>query len=469
MESLARRVSGLLLGAVFVMPWANDARGASAKATAAPPPLAVEVAPPKVIVRSPTVVKNAGGAATSKPKPVATAAQVTITAPLAEQLKLENVGTNQADPHLKVTDGTATLSVEPGQQLIVKREEAAASNKPPVQLSDAAKNSLEATVLVGTRDAQDRPSVRQFQPFVLAEVTPLRWDTESRTYQTTLLVGLDPLPGDSSAGFRLDTPIPFQLTGENLERIVPTRVSISEAGPSGYQRVLLSTSRFAVPVKVSAHSTAGDGTFSAQVEPGPVSFALSVGEASIDGLGLGKTTITARRVAANGELLPGASALGVELSTSAGSLRPSRIELSEKATSGRTELVSAGFGRATVSQAGAAGTVQVSFAFPWLKLLLGIAGAAAAGALQVLALVGPKRAWVPGLLGAVLGGLALAIVVALGAPFAPEWLRQAISSELCWLAVGVIGGYPGPRTLEWLNQKIFGGKGTEKPEPQPQH
>lgn len=399
------------------------------------------------------------------PKPVATAAQVTITGPQVEQLKVENVGRNHAEALLKVSDGAAVVDVQPGQQLLVKRDEAL--TPPTVALSETAKASLLATVLVGTRDADSRPNVRQFQPFVLAEVTPLRWSSQARAYQTTLLVGLDPLPGDSGADLKLDTPIPFQVTGENLESIAPTMVAISVAGPGGYQRVVLSTSRFGVPVKVSAHSIAGDGAFTATIEPGPVSFAISAGEARIDGLGLGATTISARRLAANGVLLPGASAASVELTTSAGSLRPSRIDIAASAGDGRTQLVSSSWGEASVSQVGAPGGLAVRFAFPWLKLLLSIAGAAAAGALQVL--TSPKRAWIPGVLGAVLGGLALTILVALGAPFAPEWLRRAMSSELAWLAIGVVGGYPGPKTLEWLNEKLFGGKGDPKPEPQPQH
>ena len=364
-----------------------------------------------------------------------------------------------------VTDESATLSVKPGQQLVVRRDEAAAA--PVVELSAATKAPLESTLLVGTRDADSRPNVRRFQPFVLAQVSPLRWNAQALAYQTTLLVGLDPVEGDSQADLNLEPPIPFQVTGENLEQIAPSLVAISVAGPGGYRTVLLSTSKFDALVKVSAHSTAGDGTFSAGVEPGPVRFAVGSSERSIEGLGLGQTTISVRRLAANGELWPGLQSPGVDMTTSAGLLRPGQVQLAEKTGDGRTTLVSRGWGSTTVSAVASTGTVTVEFAFPWLKLILCVAAAALAGVLQVLR--SAKRAWLTGLLGSVLSGLTLPIFIALGAPFAPDWLRGAIGSELAWLAVGVLGGYLGAALLDWLAEKIFGLKNGAKPAPEPQH
>lgn len=423
---------------------------------------ALAAAPVKITVTQPSA---AASRPSSKPVIATSAAEVKISAPQIEQVHVTNVDASRAKPRVAITAESATLSVQPGQQLVVRRDEAAAA--PVVELSAATKAPLESTLLVGTRDADSRPNVRRFHPFVLAQVSPLRWNAQALAYQTTLLVGLDPVEGDSQADLTLEPPIPFQVTGENLEQIAPSLVTISVAGPGGYRSVLLSTSQFDSRIKVSAHSTAGDGTFSAGVEPGPVRFSLGSSERSIEGLGLGQTTISVRRLAANGELWPGLQSPTVDMTTSAGLLRPGQVQLAEKTGDGRTSLVSRGWGSTTVSAVGSAGTVTVDFTFPWLKLGLCVAAAALAGVLQVLR--SAKRAWLTGLLGSVLSGLTLPIFIALGAPFAPEWLRGAIGSELAWLAVGVLGGYLGAALLDWLVEKIFGLKSGARPEPEPQH
>jgi len=304
-------------------------------------------------------------------------------------------------------------------------------------------------------------AAKQLQPFLLAEVSPLRWDAVAKEYAMTLLVGLDPLASDASEPpLPLTPPILFQITGENVDGIEPNQAAVLVAGPSGYQRISVMTRSFSAPIKVSAHSTVGDGSFNANVDPGPAWLEFGQSDDAIDGLGLGKTTISVRQRAANGDLLPTSDLLHVALKTSSGALSPPFVELPAHHSEGETSLVSSAWGRAVVSEASAgddaAHAAHVDFRFPWLKVLFGLGGAAAAGGIRVFKAVRAKESWLSTFVGCLASGIVIDILIALGAPLAPAAVLALIRSELAWFAIGLVAGFPGTAALEWAGSKLFG-------------
>jgi hypothetical protein len=404
--------------------------------------------------------------ARAKPAPEKpAAAQVEVVMAHPELVKIDAVNPAQAKPKVNVTSGAATVEVKPGEQLVV-RAPASEASAAATTLAPAKKALLESTVIVGVKDADNGVTARQLRPFVLAEVSPLRWDEKTKQYRTTLLVGLDAAEGEaSSAPLELQPPIVFQLTGENVDQLEPPRAAVAVAGPEGYQRVSVSSRSFSAPIKVSAHSRAGDGSFNAPVDPGPTWFDLGPSDGAIDGFGLGKTTIGVRQRAANGEPLLAQTPLRVELKTTAGALTPPYVDIPAGQASGQTLLISAAWGAAQVSESsslGAERAVSIGFSFPWLKFALGILGAASAGALRALMGKQTKQARRLSFLGCLASGIVMDILLAIGAPIAPDWVLGVIRGELSWFAIGLLAGFPGAAGLESLSAKIFGA-----PKPQP--
>ena len=403
-----------------------------------------------------------------KPTPDAKVAQLQLSLLRPEQVRVDSVNPAVPAPLANATENGTTINVQRGQQLILRSASAPVEPGSPVPLAQEVKARLSSTLVVGVPDPVRGTVARQFQPFLSAEVSPLRWDAQALSYVTTVVVGLDPLAGDAERGdVALPSAIRFQLTGENVTSIVPPHVDVSQVGVGGYQRFRISTGRFDQAIRINAHSRFGDKSYEASVDPGPAQIELGQSDASVDGFGLGKTTISVRQRAANRQAWPGLVAQEVQLKTTGGVLTPPSAQIPANSATGKTELVSMGWGRATVSETNAAAedasTATVQFVFPWLKFLLGFLGAALAGVLRVFASEqGSRQGWVPVFVGCLASGITVDILVALGAPLAPEWLLSMMRSELAWLAIGLVAGYPGVASVAWLGQKIFG---LEKPEP----
>lgn len=403
-------------------------------------------------------VPAARTAALGKPKLTEASAQVRFPDARPEQLAVRQAVPVRSEPKVSSENGGATITVKKGDQIVVQKAGIAPA---PVALAQKTKQLLPSTLLVGVSDANDNVAAKQLQPFLLAEVSPLRWDASLKEYAMTLLVGLDPVAGDASEQpLPLTPPIVFQITGENVDGIKPNQPAVLLAGPSGYQRILVLTRNFSAPIKVNAHSTVGDGSFSANVDPGPSWLELGQSDDAIDGLGLGKTTISVRQRAANGDLLPATDLLHVALKTSVGALSPPYVEIAAHHSDGETSLVSSAWGAAVVSEAGAADgaphVANVAFKFPWLKVLFGLVGAALAGGIRVLKAARAKQSWLPTFVGCLASGIAIDILIALGAPLAPAPVLALIRSELAWFAIGLVAGFPGTAALEWAGNKLFG-------------
>jgi hypothetical protein len=384
-------------------------------------------------------------------------ARVTFVNAVSEQLEAHpssGAATSVNGGATSVNSGKLTVVLPRNGQVGVRRTTASPEVVDPLSTT---KQSLQGTLLVGVTDAQNRTSAKQLQPFIAAEHMPLRWDARTSAYVTTMLVGLDPVSDDGGPPLTLPEQVVFQITGRNIDRIEPNQVTIQSSGPAGYKVVRLVATSFAPPAEINAHSIAGDGTFRADIDPGPTWIDVTASDQVIDGLGFGITTITATQHAANGMLLPVSSPLNVSLRTTRGELRPNHADIAVQHSSADVSLVSAWVGDGLVADANAldpsAHPAWIHFAFPWLKIVLGLLGAFAAGAL---------RAWRAqasrGLMLLTCGatGIVVDILLALGAPIAPAWALQVIRSELAWLAFGFLAGFPGGSLLERLTGVIFG-------------
>jgi hypothetical protein len=356
-----------------------------------------------------------------------------------------------------VEAGTATVSVTNGEQVVIEKSHPPA---PVLKALSTIKQPLPSTVLIGINDAQGQPSVLQLQPFVVAERLPLQWDAASAAYAATLLVGLD---YDANAGDPPATTLPakvtFQITGQFVDTIEPSQVDVSVAGPTGYQRVRILTKNFNPPIEVRAHSGVGDGSFRADIDPRPTFIDVNSSDLHIDGLGLGKTSINVQQKASNGLPLVAGDVMHVALKTTGGTLAPAYADIAAGRSDGATTLMSSGWGEAIVTLGDSAqGQHQatIDFVFPWLKVLMGLAGAAAAGILRAILAARAKEASIPAFLGCLVSGIVIDILLALGVPIAPSGIIEILRSELAWFAIGAVGGYPGGSALQWLGNKIFG-------------
>lgn len=404
------------------------------------------------------------------PKPAfeAKAAQLQLPLLRPEQVRVESVNPAVKAPAASALAGGTAVEVKQGEVLILHKTLEAARSSATTVLSATEKTPFTSTVVVGLPDRDNGTVARQFQPFLSADVSPLIWDEHSSKYATTVVVGLDPLAGEANTAVTLPSAIRVVLSGENLTSIEPSFVEIREAGADGYQHFRVLTGRFDQAVKVTAHSNFGDKSFEANVDPRPARIEIGRADATVDGFGLGTTTISVRQVAANKQPWPALAAQQIQLqSVGGGVLVPSSVLLTANSATGETKLVSAGWGEAVVSEVNAssdgASRATVEFAFPWLKFLLGFLGAALAGVLRVFTTEpGKRQGWGPVFVGCLASGIAVDILVALGAPLAPEWLLGMMRSELAWLVIGLVAGYPGVAVVAWLGEKLFAFK---KPEP----
>lgn len=439
-------IEGALVGGVaaLVLSW-----GAQAAAQ-----VKTQVAVPVTRTTTTAVTANtANRKLVAKPALAPTAAQLQV----APQLSVEPVNTSKAP--VKTGASGSTITMKPGDQVIL-RKVASAPEVKPVTLAPRIKTTWASTLAVGVSDPEKGTVVREFQPFLSAEVSPLRWDPSVGSYSTTLVVGLDPLGADASgASAPLSPAIRFQLIGENVDQVVPQQIEISEAGTNGYQRLRVLTRSFGREVQIKAHSRFGDSSFKASVEPGPAFIQLGEpAERRIDGFGLGRTTLSVYRRAANGEPWGASLPLQVYLSIDPrGSV--DHVSFAANADTAKTSLVSQGVGEAVVFEANklSAHGIVVTFAFPWLKFLLGLLGAACAGGLRVVTTPPEKRrGWLALFIGCIASGITIDILAALGAPIAPDWLFSVIRSELAWFAIGLVAGYPGVAAIAWAGEKLFG-------------
>lgn len=399
-------------------------------------------------------------------------AQLVLPTKRPEQLKVESVKAAEPAPVVKAApSGGSSIAVKAGEQWVIRDLAEAAATSKPTALREQVKAPMSPTLVVGVRDLVKGTTVtRQFQPFLAATVSPLRWDAAAKSYVTTVVVGLDPLPGEDAGGaLELPEPIGFHLSAENVDKLEPADLDVRQVGVAGYQRFMVYSWQFDRPIRVTAHSKFGDKLYEAGIDPGPAFIQLGRSAESVDGFGLARVTISVRRYAANHQLLPPPSDSRIHLQTSGGYLDPAHVDLSARSAIGETSLVSATWGKTVVSQtdvpadaSGNGSTTTVEFAFPALKFLFGLLGAASAGALRVLTVKRARRqGWAPVFIGCLASGITVDILVALGAPIAPAWLLSIIRSELAWFAIGLVAGYPGISVVARLGEKWFASKHAE--------
>src|SRR6478735_3791049 len=188
-------------------------------------------------------------------------AQLQLPTLRPDQVRVESINPSLAAPVASAGPRGTTIDVKQGAQLVLGKSAATTEPTAPIALAEKVKAPLPATLVVGVVDAVNGTVAKQYQPFLSAEVSPLRWDAQLASYVTTVVVGLDPVDGTDDGAVTLPSAIRFQLTGENVSNIQPPHVDVTEAGAGGYQRFQVLTGKFEQKVRVSAHSRFGDKSY----------------------------------------------------------------------------------------------------------------------------------------------------------------------------------------------------------------
>jgi hypothetical protein len=279
------------------------------------------------------------------------------------------------------------------------------------------------------------PRPVDFQPMVLV-MSAMRYREESRRFEVDLMVGLrnseDPKDQSMLAEAR-------RLFVSADADVTPKELQITRLGdPVAVKVTSISP---AAPLKVIARTMVDDGD-TIDVPVIRPSLTIDTSRASINGLGLEKTTI---HVQAEG--LADMSNMHVFIKTSAGDVKPSEVTLSADGR-GTAEIRSAGFGPVQLSASGvpfALATSSMNFAKPWSFLVAMVLGAIAGWLIRNSA---RSRS-----LGSFLLALASAMVVtaafSVGIRLA-QWAPEATVGEALTFFVAAIGAWGGIKVITAL-------------------
>ena len=216
------------------------------------------------------------------------------------------------------------------------------------------------------RQADEAGNVVQFKAFAIAG-RPLVYDAASRVYRGTITLGVtNILPGDPVS---LAAPVVFQILDADSAEPAETRFE-STSPPFKTVQITLSAVR---PVQVLS-ALIPDGGVSISLRLNPM-LSIEPGQDAIDGLGLEATPIN---ISLLGVEHPGGRV--VTLSTDAGHLEPTRVQLDEQGNASvtlRSGSVGTAHIRATVGADRAETTVRLNF--PWVTLLASLLGGLAGG------------------------------------------------------------------------------------------
>ena len=286
--------------------------------------------------------------------------------------------------------------------------------------------------------------------FLNALETPLRWDSKSNAYLTTLAIGLDfeKDPGMTELPFALT----FQLLTQNAS-VDQAEIAIKKIGPS-YQHVTLTCKNGRANASVTAHHP------KIQDKPLQILCALELGDLvllsatkKIFGYGLGTTKLTLTRQAMDRFDFFDTNEIKVAVRSGLGKLDcGGSVTIAPHQANTEFELRSLGTGLAeiTASYGPFHSTEQIYFAFPYAFFLAAILGGCLGGCGRIFrqgkADFQRKRKWI--IEGAVAGfiivGATAAGIVIFSLPTA------VVGTELGAFVIASISGYIGSHVLDRL-------------------
>lgn len=154
------------------------------------------------------------------------------------------------------TGGMTNLEIEPNKVYFLTHKTSEAPPAPGLSVT----NRLLASSLVlmgrkpGGADA-GHAEIISGTFFLRSVFEPVPWDSKLRAYQSTLKVGFDST--NSAAALNQFFPLAVQLLGSNIT-VEPDVVTVSNAGPAGYQTANVRCARYASQAAVIAHYSGAD-------------------------------------------------------------------------------------------------------------------------------------------------------------------------------------------------------------------
>ncbi len=206
---------------------------------------------------------------------------------------------------------------------------------------------MKVGVAVETGGPNNETVLRFGEIFLEALETPLRWNTNSGSYMTTLAVGLD-FPGHPEIT-KLPVPVIFTLITRNAV-VNRNTVSVRNPGPP-YEQVQLIVSNARAEATVTAHyPLVKDEALPLDCALELDKIAVDVTERQIAAFGLGTTRLTVRRIAKDQSEITDATKLELVLSLDSGKghLESGVLIIPPNASKAETELRSVGLGTAEI-------------------------------------------------------------------------------------------------------------------------
>jgi len=296
--------------------------------------------------------------------------------------------------------------------------------------------------------------------FLRPTVIPLTWNDQLRAYATELLVGYEFEDGGER---KLAVPktVNFFAEGANA-RIVESSVTITDSGSSGFKRVVLSTGE----IEGETHFTARAGpvdelksSVTVQREVGRLK--LTVYPAELPAFGVGSGTLTVTLLARDGNPLPAARPLEVQL-TSRRLLHPATLTIDQGKNSATADIRTTGYGHDEVLAQ--SGDFQAPFPVDLVFPLAATVAAAVGGSLGGVArYLRNRRKRAPLLVRRILEGTIVGVIV-VGAAWV-GLVRVEVSTGILGTPFGAfvlaaLAGYLGCVVLDHIAGKTFG---TSKP------
>jgi hypothetical protein len=155
---------------------------------------------------------------------------------------------------LRPSTGAVEVALQTNKQYVVFSS--AASRR--IDLAQG-KNVFPGTLVVGTPSAQTRAG----QLFLEPRQSPLPWNSEAKSYLTTLVVGLDLT--NQTVPMPLQPPVTVQFFASHAG-VEPPSVTIERTGTTGYREVRLSCRKYQGNPSVTARSDLGELTQAVPVE-----------------------------------------------------------------------------------------------------------------------------------------------------------------------------------------------------------